>query len=74
MAGPHIVGTVALMWSANPDLIGKIDLTEEILINTATQFSGSYPGCVNSLEIPNNAVGFGVINVFHAVEEAIEIK
>ncbi|MDO9085990.1 MAG: S8 family serine peptidase [Anaerolineaceae bacterium] len=74
MAGPHIVGTVALMWSANPDLIGKIDLTEEILINTATQFSGSYPGCVNSLEIPNNSVGFGVVNAFHAVEEAIEIR
>ena len=35
MAGPHIVGVVALMWSANPKLIGDIDRTEQILRETA---------------------------------------
>jgi len=40
MAGPHVAGVVALMWSANPDLIGDIDRTEEILRLTATPFTG----------------------------------
>jgi len=40
MAGPHVAGVVALMWSANPDLIGDIDRTEEILQTTATSFTG----------------------------------
>ncbi len=31
MAGPHVVGLVALLWSANPNLIGQIDKTEEII-------------------------------------------
>ncbi len=30
MAGPHVVGVVALMWSANPSLIGDIETTWEI--------------------------------------------
>ena len=40
MAGPHVVGVVALMWSANPALIGDIERTEEILRQTATPFTG----------------------------------
>ncbi len=41
MAGPHVAGVVALLWSANPDLVGDIDRTEQILIATATSFSGT---------------------------------
>ena len=74
MAGPHVVGTVALMWSANPELIGQIDLTEEILIKTASDYDGIYPGCVNKTAEPNSAVGFGILNTFKAVEEAIKIR
>jgi subtilisin family serine protease len=44
MAGPHVTGVVALMWSANPDIIGDIDRTEQILIETATPFSGTLAG------------------------------
>jgi subtilisin family serine protease len=40
MAGPHVAGVVALLWSANPDLIGDIDRTEQILRETAQPFSG----------------------------------
>jgi len=36
MAGPHVAGLVALIWSANPDLIGHIDETEEIIRQSAT--------------------------------------
>jgi subtilisin family serine protease len=41
MAGPHLVGVVALMWSANPALIGDIGRTEQLLIQTAAPFTGS---------------------------------
>lgn len=44
MAGPHITGVVALMWSANPDLIGDIDRTEQILSETVTPFTGTIAG------------------------------
>ena len=40
MAGPHVAGVVALMWSANPALIGDIERTETILRETARPFSG----------------------------------
>jgi len=36
MAGPHVTGLVALMWSANPKLIGQIDATEDIIRQSAT--------------------------------------
>ncbi len=36
MAGPHVAGLVALIWSANPDLIGQIDATEDIIRQSAT--------------------------------------
>ncbi|MBN1221209.1 MAG: S8 family serine peptidase [Anaerolineae bacterium] len=35
MAGPHVTGLVALLWSANPHLIGRIDETEEIIRQSA---------------------------------------
>jgi subtilisin family serine protease len=35
MAGPHVAGTVALIWSADGDLIGDIDATEALLCATA---------------------------------------
>ena len=40
MAGPHVAGVVALLWSANPGLIGDIERTEQILRETARPFSG----------------------------------
>jgi subtilisin family serine protease len=35
MAGPHVAGTVALLWSADPTLIGDIDATESLICETA---------------------------------------
>lgn len=35
MAGPHAVGIVALLWSAQPGLIGDIDATREAIQRTA---------------------------------------
>jgi hypothetical protein len=36
MAGPHVAGLVALIWSANPALIGQIEATETIIRQSAT--------------------------------------
>jgi subtilisin family serine protease len=35
MAGPHVAGLVALLWSANPTLVGDIDATEALVCQTA---------------------------------------
>ncbi|GAB4425903.1 MAG: hypothetical protein Kow0031_05610 [Anaerolineae bacterium] len=45
MAGPHVAGLVALLWSANPALIGNIDATEQIIRQSArpVEVSGACP-------------------------------
>jgi subtilisin family serine protease len=35
MAGPHVTGTVALLWSADPALVGDIDATEHLICETS---------------------------------------
>jgi subtilisin family serine protease len=72
MAGPHVVGVVALMWSANKALIGDIDRTREILNQTADQYTGRMPACVSGNGKPNNATGYGVVNAYNAVKQALE--
>jgi hypothetical protein len=71
MAGPHLVGVVALMWSANPKLIGDIDQTEQILIETARPYTGSTTqGCFEGGK-PNAAYGYGVVDAYAAVKKAL---
>jgi subtilisin family serine protease len=74
MAGPHVVGVVALMWSANPGLIGSIDRTEQILEQTATPYSGALPPCVQAGQRPNDGVGWGTVNAYAAVKMALAEK
>jgi len=71
MAGPHVVGAVALLWSANPALMGDIDRTEEILRETARPYTGELD-CGGGT--PNNSVGYGLLDVYAAVERALEEK
>jgi len=71
MAGPHLAGVVALLWSANPDLIGDIERTEQIIIETADPYTGSMEnGCFEG-GTPNAAYGYGVVNVYEAVKMAL---
>lgn len=72
MAGPHVVGLVALLISANPGLAGKVDEIEDIIESTAepkmylqdcNNFSGD--------SIPNAVYGYGRINAFAAVQKAL---
>ena len=76
MAGPHVVGTVALMWSANPKLIGDIDRTEKILVDTArpATSAGGGQGSCDSGPLPNDGLGHGLLDAYAAVAEAIRLK
>ena len=77
MAGPHVTGVVALMWSANPDLIGDIERTEQILIETTQPYDYArhgYPNCSEGGRSPNNAVGFGIVDAYAAVKRALEVR
>jgi serine protease AprX len=70
MAGPHVAAAAALLWSARPDLIGNIPATAEILKSSArplttTQNCGAFPGN----KIPNAVFGFGLLDVFKALNE-----
>jgi subtilisin family serine protease len=71
MAGPHIVGVVALLWSAQPALIGDIDRTEQILIETAMPYTGWDAAACSPAEIPNNTGGYGAVNAYEAVKAAL---
>jgi subtilisin family serine protease len=72
MAGPHLVGVVALMWSADPKLIGDIDRTDQILIQTAKPYTGAEPPgqCFTGVK-PNNAYGYGIVDAYDAVKMAL---
>jgi len=71
MAGPHVTGVVALMWSANSELIRDVDRTERILLETTTRYDGDMPDCVDSSIFPNNGSGYGILNAYGAVEAVI---
>jgi len=70
MSGPHLVGVVALMWSAQPRLIGDIDRTTQILLQTARPYTGTLDSCAPGDSRPNNDAGYGVVDAYAAVKAA----
>lgn len=72
MAGPHIVGVVALMWSANPALIGDIETTARILRETArpANLAGLDIQCGDPSARPNDLTGYGIVDAYAAVNRA----
>jgi subtilisin family serine protease len=66
MATPHVAGVVALLWSANPRLIGDIPRTREILRATATPATPTGATCGN----PANLTGAGLVDAYRAVQQA----
>jgi subtilisin family serine protease len=73
MAGPQVAGVVALMWSAQPKLIGNLDRTREILNQTARRYTGPQDAC--SIGGPPDATaGYGVVDAYAAVKAALAEK
>jgi subtilisin family serine protease len=75
MAAPHVAGTVALLWSANPLLIGDYEATYDILTDTAVPRTDDdfaiekYENC-RADTVPNNIYGYGRLNTYAAVAAA----
>ena len=75
MAGPHVVGAVALMISANPQLAGQVDTIERILELTCRPMQITQNcGTISGLSIPNNTYGWGRINALEAVKKGLLYK
>ncbi|MGC4894939.1 S8 family serine peptidase [Micromonospora sp. DT31] len=69
MATPQVAGVVALMWSANPALLGDLDRTRAILRETATPVpppGGRTDDCGGAA----NVSGAGLVNAYAAVRAA----
>jgi hypothetical protein len=85
MAGPHVAGVVALLWSADPALIGDVDRTETILIETAQPLTvdAVCPGggadaatvcaCGTDLpdSVPNQVYGWGQVDAWAALQRLL---
>jgi subtilisin family serine protease len=66
MSAPHVAGTVALMWSAAPDISREIEATRDILDLTAVDMAGACGGT----ESNNNTYGEGRLDAFAAVDSS----
>jgi subtilisin family serine protease len=65
MASPHVAGTVALMWSAAPSLVGDIALTRQLLDDSAVDTEDL--SCGGTAD-DNNVWGEGRLDAFVAVD------
>jgi membrane protease YdiL (CAAX protease family) len=86
MAGPHVAAVVALLWSADPALIGDVDRTERILLQTGQRLTvdgvcsagsverGTVCACGNdgADSVPNNVYGWGEVDAWAAVQVLLE--
>ncbi|HEY0698639.1 MAG TPA: S8 family serine peptidase, partial [Micromonospora sp.] len=72
MATPHVAGVVALMWSANPALVGDLPRTRRILRDTAIEVTPSYLSDrpVDRCGTESNVTGAGMVDAYAAVRAA----
>ena len=68
MATPHVVGAIALLWSARPELKNQIVLTETLLNESAVCVEAT--DCESATSWPNNVYGFGRLDVKAAYDLA----
>ncbi|MFF5178704.1 S8 family serine peptidase [Micromonospora sp. NPDC000316] len=72
MATPQVAGVVALMWSANPALVGDLPRTRQILRDTATPATPTYRSGnpADACGGPANVTGAGQVDAYAAVRAA----
>jgi subtilisin family serine protease len=69
MAGPHVVGAVALLWSARPSLVRDLPRTKWLLTRSANPtvtVGSNAAGCGGIGSIPNNHFGWGRLDTLAA--------
>jgi serine protease AprX len=67
MASPHVAGTIALLWSAEPELVGRVAVTEQLLRASAQPANDLTCGGDPDGQ-PNNVYGWGVLDAAGAVD------
>ncbi|MFY1596750.1 S8 family serine peptidase [Micromonospora sp. WMMD737] len=70
MATPQVAGVVALMWSANPALVGDLPRTRQILRDTATPAVATYATRTQTCGGDRNITGAGLVDAYAAVRAA----
>ncbi|AYF31335.1 peptidase S8 [Micromonospora tulbaghiae] len=68
MATPQVAGVVALMWSANPALVGDLERTRAILRDTAQPVA--QPAGADACGGPQDVSGAGLVDAYAAVRAA----
>jgi serine protease AprX len=68
MAAPHVAGGVALLWQANPSLIGNVGQTEANMEHAATHLTTvtAVGYCRSPLILQDNTFGWGLLNLLKA--------
>ena len=75
MAGPHVAGAVALLWSARPELKNDQAATEAALNDSAFRLPSIVEGCGGDyVNGPNNSWGYGIVDIKQALTEDIELQ
>lgn len=66
MAGPHVAGAAALLWSARPWLRDNLPLTKCVLTRAAGPVSGVTQTCggTGPTARPNNMAGWGLLDIY----------
>lgn len=74
MAGPHVVGVAALLWSAVPELVGQIPATEQYLRETAIKDVSNTTCGAGTNTAPwntwDNVFGWGRVNAVSVIKAA----
>jgi serine protease AprX len=74
MAGPHVAGLVALVLSARPDLIGEVELIEQLVRETAVpKFDASECLGASGQVRPNHVYGYGRVDALAAVLAILDV-
>ena len=71
MAAPEVSGGVAIMWQAKPSLKGNVTLTETLLEHNATPTRSTQNCGGSGQNVPNNAYGYGFLNILKAVQASL---
>ena len=75
MAGPHVVGVVALLWSARPELVRHIAATKALLRGhrQPERDRRERDECGGIDHVPNNHFGYGLVDALAAYNGAADL-